>query len=184
MTFARTVTLASASRSASRACRIKIRIAPAYTWLCQFVQALLAVGLIKINHEGWIMRKKIHHLKICAFAAPFKRLKLRPQIVIQRLLQKTGSDAFSIFFWMAMNQVCDLEDCDLNDVSRPWASPTDRRLFFAGALALPLADVLANVELSKAQAAKGVSINQTTVNSRSVSTYFAKPDKKDAPVFF
>ena len=57
-------------------------------------------------------------------------------------------------------------------------------LFFAGALALPLADVLANVELAKAQAAKGVSINQTTVNSRSVSTYFAKPDKKDAPVFF
>jgi hypothetical protein len=44
------------------------------------------------------MRKKIHHLKICAFAAPFKRRKLRPQIIIQRLLQKTGSDAFSNFF--------------------------------------------------------------------------------------
>ena len=66
---------------------------------------------------------------------------------------------------MAMNQVRDLEDCDPNDVSRPSVSPTDRRLF-----------------LAEAQAAKGVSINQATINGRPVSTYFAKPDKKDAPV--
>ena len=79
---------------------------------------------------------------------------------------------------MAMNQVRDLEDCDPNDVSRPSVSPTDRRLFLAGALPLPLA----NVELAEAQAAKGVSINQATINGRPVSTYFAKPDKKDAPV--
>ena len=85
---------------------------------------------------------------------------------------------------MAMNQVCDLEDCDPNDVSRPSASPTDRRLFLAGTLALPLADILANVVLAEAQAAKGVSVNQSTVNGHSVSTYFAKPDKKDALVFF
>ena len=79
---------------------------------------------------------------------------------------------------MAMNQVRDLEDCDPNDVSRPSASPTDRRLFLAGALSLPLT----NVELAEAQAAKGVSINQATINGRPVSTYFAKLDKKDAPV--
>ena len=51
-------------------------------------------------------------------------------------------------------------------------------MFLAGALPLPLA----NVELAEAQAAKGVSINQATINGRPVSTYFAKPDKKDAPV--
>jgi len=57
--------------------------------------------------------------------------------------------------------MCDLENCDPNDLSRPSVSPTDRRLFLAGALALPLATILANVDLAEAQAAKGVSINQT-----------------------
>ena len=78
--------------------------------------------------------------------------------------------------------MCDLENCDPNDLSKPSVSPTDRRLFLAGALALPLATILANVDLAEAQAAKGVSINQSTINGRPVSTYFAKPDKKDAPV--
>jgi carboxymethylenebutenolidase len=55
-------------------------------------------------------------------------------------------------------------------------------LFLAGALALPLATILANVDLAEAQAAKGVSINQTTADGRTVSAYFAKTDKKDAPV--
>ena len=78
--------------------------------------------------------------------------------------------------------MCDLENCDPNDVSRPSVSATDRRLFLAGALALPLATILANVELAEAQAAKGVSINQSTADGRTVSAYFAKADKKDAPV--
>ena len=78
--------------------------------------------------------------------------------------------------------MCDLENCDPNDLSRPSVSPTDRRLFLAGALALPLATILANVDLAEAQAAKGVSINQTTADGRSVSAYFAEADKKDAPV--
>ena len=78
--------------------------------------------------------------------------------------------------------MCDLENCDPNDVSQQSVSATDRRLFLACALALPLATILANVELAEAQAAKGVSINQSTINGRPVSTYFAKPDKKDAPV--
>jgi hypothetical protein len=68
--------VASTIRSTDRACRVKIRIAPAYTSLRQFVQALLAIGLSKIDHKAQIVRKKIHHLKICAFAAPFKRLVL------------------------------------------------------------------------------------------------------------
>jgi carboxymethylenebutenolidase len=83
---------------------------------------------------------------------------------------------------MAMNKMCDLENCDPNDLSRPSVSPTDRRLFLAGALALPLATILANVDLAEAQAAKGVSINQTTADGRTVSAYFAEADKKDTPV--
>jgi len=83
---------------------------------------------------------------------------------------------------MEMNKICDLENCDPNDLSRPSVSPTDRRLFLAGALALPLATILANVDLAEAQAAKGVSIKQTTADGRTVSAYFAEADKKDAPV--
>ena len=55
-------------------------------------------------------------------------------------------------------------------------------MFLAGTLTLTLATILANVELAKAQAAKGVSINQSTADGRTVSTYFAEADKKDAPV--
>ncbi len=55
-------------------------------------------------------------------------------------------------------------------------------MFLAGALTLTLATILANVELAKAQAAKGVSINQSTADGRTVSAYFAEADKKDAPV--
>src|SRR5210317_301544 len=69
LTFARKVTLASTNRSAGRACRVKIRIAPAYTWLCQFVQALLAIGLIKTVHKAQIIRKvfsSFGYLRICS----------------------------------------------------------------------------------------------------------------------
>jgi hypothetical protein len=55
-------------------------------------------------------------------------------------------------------------------------------LFLAGALAPPLATILANVDLAEAQAAKGVSIEQTTADGRTVNTYFAEADKKDAPM--
>lgn len=55
-------------------------------------------------------------------------------------------------------------------------------MFLAGALTLTLATILANVELAKAQAAKGVSINQSTADGRTVSAYFAEANKKDAPV--
>ena len=47
----------------------------------------------------------------------------------------------------------DLENTDPNDVSRSSVSPADRRLFLAGALALTLANIPANVELAEAQAA-------------------------------
>ena len=83
---------------------------------------------------------------------------------------------------MAINKTSDLENYDPNDVSRPSASPTDQRLFLAGALTLTLATILANVELAKAQAAKGVSINQSTADGRTGSAYFAEADKKDVPL--
>lgn len=83
---------------------------------------------------------------------------------------------------MEMNKRCDLENCDPNDLSRPSVSPTDRRLFLAGAMALPIAKILANVDLAEAQATKGVSINQSTADGRTVRAYSAGADKKDAPV--
>ena len=54
--------------------------------------------------------------------------------------------------------------------------------FLAGELTLTLATILANVELAKAQATKGVSINQSTADGRTGSAYFAEADKKDTPV--
>ena len=51
-----------------------------------------------------------------------------------------------------MNKMCDLENSDPNDVSRPSVSPIDRQLFLADALALPLATIPANVKLGEAQA--------------------------------
>ena len=76
-----------------------------------------------------------------------------------------------------MNKMCDLENSKPNDVSRPSVSTTDRWLFLAGTLALPLATIPANVELDEAQAALGVSINQTTSNGHTVSAYFAEAVK-------
>jgi hypothetical protein len=61
LTFARKVTLARTNRSAGHACREKIRIAPAYTWLCQFVQALLAIGLIKAG-----LKARANHIRSAA----------------------------------------------------------------------------------------------------------------------
>ena len=78
--------------------------------------------------------------------------------------------------------MCDLENSDPNDVSRPSVSPINRRLFLADALALLRATIPANVEPAQAQAAGGVSINQTTSNSDKVSAYFAEVDKEDPPV--
>ncbi|MAB04189.1 MAG: hypothetical protein CL688_06345 [Candidatus Puniceispirillum sp.] len=54
--FTRKVTLAGTNRSSGRPCRVQIRIVPAYTWLCQFVQALLAIGLVKIGQKAQIIR--------------------------------------------------------------------------------------------------------------------------------
>ena len=67
---------------------------------------------------------------------------------------------------MEINKMCDLENSDPNDVSRPSVSPIDRRVFLAGALALSLATIPANVELAEAQAAWGVSINQPPTAAR------------------
>ena len=129
LTFTREVTPAGTNRSAGRACRIKIRIVPAYTWLCQFVQALLAISLVKIGQKARIIR---------------------------HLLQKAGSDAFHTFFLIRVDKMCDLENSGLNDVSRPSLSPTNRWLFLSGALALPLAAIAANAEAAEAQAAKAL----------------------------
>lgn len=64
--------------------------------------------------------------------------------------------------------MCGLEKCDPNDVKRPSVSPTDRRLFLAGTLALSLA----NVKLTEAQAAKGFpSIKQPQMAARSAPIF-------------
>ena len=76
--------------------------------------------------------------------------------------------------------MCDLENSDPNYVSRPSVSPTDRRVLLPGALALTLATIPANIELAGAQAAYGVSIDQTTSNGHMVSAYFAEAEKKEA----
>ena len=82
---------------------------------------------------------------------------------------------------MEVDKVCDLENCDPNDVWRLTISPNDRPLALADALVLPLINILANVQVAEAQAAKGVSINQTAADGRTVSAYFTETDKKDAP---
>ena len=76
--------------------------------------------------------------------------------------------------------MCDLENSNPNDVSRSSVSSADRRLFLAGTLALTLATIPANIELAEAQAAYGVSINQTTSNGHTVGAYFVEAEKKDA----
>jgi hypothetical protein len=54
---------------------------------------------------------------------------------------------------MEVNKMCDLENSDPNDVSRPSVSLTDWQLVLAGTLALLLAAIPAHVKLAKAQAA-------------------------------
>ena len=77
-----------------------------------------------------------------------------------------------------MDKMCDLENSDPNYVSRPSVSPTDRRVLLPGALALTLATIPANIELAEAQAAYGVSINQTTSNGHMVGAYYAEAKKR------
>jgi hypothetical protein len=54
---------------------------------------------------------------------------------------------------METNKMYDVENPNFNDVSRSSLAPADRRLFLAGALALTLATIPANVELAEAQTA-------------------------------
>jgi len=78
--------------------------------------------------------------------------------------------------------MCDLNNCNPNTGPRPTVSATDRRLFLAGAMALPLATILAHVDLAHAQASKGTTLTQTTADGRTVSAYFAEAEAKDSPV--
>jgi len=78
--------------------------------------------------------------------------------------------------------MCDIEICNPNQPNRPKVSETDRRLFMKGMLALPLAAILADVDLAHAEASKGVMLQETTAAGSAVSAYFAKADKDDAPV--
>ena len=57
---------------------------------------------------------------------------------------------------MKMDEMCDLKNSVPNDVSRPSVSPTDRWLFLASELAVPLAAIPANVEAAKTQGAKAL----------------------------
>ena len=49
---------------------------------------------------------------------------------------------------------------------RPTVSATDRRLFLAGAMALPLATILAHVDLAHARASKGTTLTPSCVPER------------------
>ena len=77
MTFTRKVTLPDSNRSAGSACRVKIRIGPAYTWLCQFVQALPAIGLVKIGQKARTIRYLLQKIEPNPFRSFFewKRIK-------------------------------------------------------------------------------------------------------------
>ena len=83
--------LASTNRSADRARRLEIRIVPAYTWLCQFVQALLANGINKIDCPLRFLPIKV------AFRDCFRhKLKQRPNrtaAAVSKWFGKTHDDS-------------------------------------------------------------------------------------------
>ena len=78
--------------------------------------------------------------------------------------------------------MCDLNNCNPHAGSKPIVSATERRLFLAGAMALPIATILAYVDLAHAQASKGKTLTQITSSGRTVSAYFAEAAAKDPPV--
>ncbi len=78
--------------------------------------------------------------------------------------------------------MCDINHCNPLATQKPKISAQDRRLFLAGALALPLATILADLDLAHAEAGKGVMLDQKTADGRPVSAYFAEAKEKDAPV--
>ena len=78
--------------------------------------------------------------------------------------------------------MCDLNNCNTHAGPKPIVSATERRLFLAGAMALPLATILAHVELAHAQASKGKTLTQITSKGSTVSAYFAEAEAKDSPV--
>ena len=51
-----------------------------------------------------------------------------------------------------------------------------------GLMALPLATILADVDLAHAEAGKGMMITESTSAGKDVSAYFAKADNAAAPV--
>ena len=59
--------------------------------------------------------------------------------------------------------------------------PESRRLFLKGVASLPLAYVLADVELAKAAAHGGDTVTIDTDRAGKVSGYLAEPDDKNAP---
>jgi len=78
--------------------------------------------------------------------------------------------------------MCDIENCNPERLNRPTISDADRRLFMKGMMALPLATILADVDLAHAEASKGEMVTGMTSTGKSVSAYFAKADKEKAPV--
>lgn len=78
---------------------------------------------------------------------------------------------------MEMNKMCDLENYNPNDAFWPSVSKTNQWVFLAGALALPLATIVANVGIARAQMAKGVFNIHATAGGSTVSAYLAEPKK-------
>ena len=78
--------------------------------------------------------------------------------------------------------MCDMDNCNPQGSDRPTVSASDRRLFMQGLMALPLATILADVDLAHAEASKGMMITERTSAGKDVSAYFAKADNEAAPV--
>ena len=76
----------------------------------------------------------------------------------------------------------DIENCNPQGSGWPTVSASDRRLFMQGLMALPLATILADVDLAHAEASKGMMITESTSAGKDVSVYFAKADDAAAPV--
>ncbi len=77
--------------------------------------------------------------------------------------------------------MCEIENC-LSGKKGPVVSEKDRRLFIKGLLALPLATVLGDPILARAQASRGESIAEQLAGGSDISAYLSRAEQDDAPV--
>ncbi len=98
MPFAKKLMLASINRPAGRAYREKFGLRQPIHGFANLFKLYPPSVRSKFVTKPKSYVKKLQHLKIYVFVVTFKKLEIMPQIIIRRLLQKTGSDAFNNFF--------------------------------------------------------------------------------------